>query len=156
MPESSDENDSHNDFDANARLFAEAVEALAELQEEINAISKLEAQQAETTQSLNDSNASLHAAVEALSPVGELGTGLLTALKDTIATADAVLLQSNIEAIRGDFTNLSQEVVTLRDSVQIERDRYRDERDALQKELDDLKMKLQALPKRILNKHRLP
>lgn len=137
-----------SDFDTFTRRFADAAAALEELRDQIGTLSDLKAQQNQAADELNESNAALHAAVEALSPVGELGTELLSTLKATVATAETVLDHNTIEAIRKDITALSKEVELLRDDI-------REERDEARKELEELQGKLQALPERVRNKHGL-
>ena len=56
----------------------------------VETLAGLKAQQLETSRALEESGIALHAAVEALSPVGELGTELLAALKATVAAAGTV------------------------------------------------------------------
>ncbi|MDE0699846.1 MAG: hypothetical protein F4Y27_12230 [Acidimicrobiaceae bacterium] len=148
MTDTSDQTDPPSDFDTFTRRFADAATALEELRDQIGILSDLKEQQNQATDELNESNAALHAAVEALSPVGELGAELLSTLKATVATAGIILDQNTIEAIRKDITELSKEVEQLRDGI-------REERDEARKELEELQTKLQALPERVRNKHGL-
>ncbi|WP_419850663.1 hypothetical protein [Candidatus Poriferisocius sp.] len=90
----------------------------------------------------------MHATVEALSPVGELVTELIAALKATVAAAGTVFDQHTIKAVRDDMTALTEEVELLRDGIRAERDEAR-------QELAEIQAKVQALPERVRNKHGL-
>ena len=108
----------------------------------------LKAQRLETSRALEESGTALHATVEALSPVGELVTELLAALKATVAAAGTVFDQDTIKAVRDDMTALTEEVELLRDGIRAERDEAR-------QELAEIQAKVQALPERVRNKHGL-
>ena len=137
-----------DDFESSAQRFAEAAAALEELRDNLEALEGLKEQQAQTSEALKESSSALHAAVEALSPVGELGTELLATLQATVATAEAVFDQATVRAVKDDIAALSQEVELLRDGIRAERD------EALQ-QLAEIQAKVQALPKRVRSKHGL-
>ena len=135
-------------FSAAARRFNEALEALEDLRGNAATLTDLKTQQTEATQTLRDSTAALHTAVESLAPVGELGTELLAVLKETVAAAGTVFDQDTIKAVRDDITTLSQDVTLLRETIITERDEAR-------QQLAELQAKVQALPERVRNKHNL-
>ena len=137
-----------SEFDTSTRRFEEATVALEELRDKIGALSELKAQQDEAAQALEDSNAALHAFIEALSPVGEIGAEMLSALKSAVAAAETTFDQNTIKAIRDDITSLSEEVGLLRDGI-------REERDQARSELESLQAKVRALPARVRSKHSL-
>ena len=135
-------------FGAAARRFDEAVEALEDLRSNAATLTELKTQQTEATQALKESNAALHTAVESLAPVGELGTELLAALKETVAAAGTVFDQDTIKAVRDDVATLSQEVTQRRETITVERDEAR-------QQLAVLQAKVRSLPERVRNKHDL-
>ena len=137
-----------NSFDASAQRFADATGVLEELRDKVAALSDIQEQQSHATSALNGSRAALHTAVEALSPVGELGAELLSSLKAVVAAAETVFDQGTVKGIRDDVAALSQEVESLRDSICAERDEAR-------RELAEMRAKVQALPERIRSKHGL-
>ncbi len=137
-----------NSFDASARRFADATDVLEELRDKVAALSDYQEQQSHATNALNGSRSALHTAVEALSPVGELGTELLASLKAVIVAAETAFDQGTVKAIRDDVAALSEEVKLLRDSV-------RSERDEARLEVDEIRAKVQALPERIRSKYGL-
>ena len=137
-----------NTFDASAQRFADATDILEELRDKVAALSDYKVQQSQATEALNGSSAALHTAVEALSPVGEVGAELLASLKAVIAAAETVFDQGTVKAIRDDLTALSEEVELLRDGIRAERDEAR-------RELAEVRAKVQVLPDRIRSKHGL-
>ena len=137
-----------NSFDASAQRFADATGVLEELRDKVAALSDLQEQQSHATSALNGSRAALHTAVDALSPVGELGTELLSSLRAVVAAAESVFDQGTVKGIRDDVAALSQEVESLRDSICAERDEAR-------RELAEMRAKVQALPERVRSKHGL-
>ena len=139
---------STNSFDASARRFADATDILEELRDKVAVLSDYKAQQGQATEALNGSSVALHTAVEALSPVGEIGAELLASLKAVIAAAETAFDQGTVKAIRDDVAALSEEVELLRDGIRAERDEAR-------RELDEMRAKVQALPERIRSKHGL-
>ncbi len=137
-----------NSFDASARRFADASDILEELRNKVIALSDYQEQQSHVTSALDGSRAALHTAVEALSPVGELGTELLASLKAVVAAAETAFDQGTVKAIRDDVAALSEEVELLRDGIRAERDEAR-------RELSELRAKVQSLPERMRSKHGL-
>jgi ABC-type transporter Mla subunit MlaD len=137
-----------NSFDASVQRFADASGVLEELRDKVAALSEFQEQQSHATSALNGSRAALHTAVEALSPVGELGTELLSSLKAVVAAAETAFDQGTVKGIRDDVAALSGEVESLRDSICAERDEAR-------RELAEMRAKVQALPERIRSKHGL-
>ena len=135
-------------FDASARRFADATDILEELRDKVIALSGYQEQQSNLTSALNGSSDALHTAVEALSPVGELGTELLASLKAVVAAAETAFDQGTVKAIRDDVAALSEEVELLRDGIRAERDEAR-------RELSELRAKVQSLPERMRSKHGL-
>lgn len=144
----SDTADPTNSFDASARRFADATGVLEELRNKVIALTDLQEEQSDATNALNGSRAALHTAVEALSPIGKLGTELLASLKAAIAAAEAAIDEETVKAIRDDVAALSGEVELLRDGIRAERDEAR-------RELAEMRAKVQALPERLRNKHGL-
>lgn len=137
-----------NSFDASVQRFADATGVLEELRDKVAALSDFQEQQSHATDALNGSRTALHTAVEALSPVGELGTELLASLKAVVAAAETAFDQGTVKGIRDDVAALSEEVESLRDSICAERDEAR-------RELAEMRAKVQALPERIRSKHGL-
>lgn len=137
-----------NSFDASVQRFADATGVLEELRDKVAALSEFQEQQSHATSALNGSRAALHTAVEALSPIGELGTELLSSLKAVVAAAETAFDQGTVKGIRDDVAVLSDEVESLRDSICAERDEAR-------RELAEMRAKVQALPERIRSKHGL-
>ncbi len=137
-----------NSFDASVQRFADATGVLEELRDKVAALSDFQEQQSHATSALNGSRAALHTAVEALSPIGELGTELLSSLKAVVAAAETAFDQGTVKGIRDDVAALSEEVESLRDSICAERDEAR-------RELAEMRAKVQALPERIRSKHGL-
>lgn len=140
--------DKTGSFEASARRFDDATGVLEELRNKVAALSDYQEQQSEATSALNGSRAALHTAVEALSPVGELGTELLASLKAVIVAAESALDQGTVKAIRDDVAALSEEVELLREGIRAERDEAR-------RELAEMQAKVQAMPPKLRNKHGL-
>lgn len=145
MADTADKTDS---FEASARRFADATDVLEELRDKVVALSDYQEQQSEATNALNGSRAVLHTAVEALSPVGKLGTELLASLKAVIVAAESALDQGTVKAIRDDVAALSEEVELLREGIRAERDEAR-------REFAEMQAKVQAMPQKLRNKHGL-
>lgn len=150
----SDETSPLSEFETSARRFEDAAAALGELRDKLGTLSNLKAQQDEAAQALEESNATLHAVIEALSPVGEVGADLLASLKSAVAAAETVFDQHAVEAVRDDITTLNEEVSLLRKELREDQDLLA-ERDQARSELESLQAKLRALPERLRNKHGL-
>ena len=137
-----------NDFNSSAKRFAQAVAAIDKLRGQVATLYDLRKQQGRATAALEGSGVALHAAVEALAPIGELGAELLASLKSAVSSAEMAFDEGTIKAIRDDIAALGEEVGVLRDGIQAERDEAR-------RELSDMQTRIQTLPRRVRAKYGL-